>query len=175
MLYNFDIDKLIRWLLPVSIRKQPMIDWIGLLCGYAASLHLDFINFKTWSNLQVQKNGQAIVLEQIIKDEINGLNVQNPSGRPTVFDFEVNVIDYPYNVEALVCAKSSERLSTQDSPFCRQSVELGQTSNCAKIDELESPFDFQVEVDSTFFNEEKIRGIVDKYRNFGRTYKVVSI
>lgn len=63
MTYGLDLNKLINWLLPASIRKSKMIAWLNALVAPVKGIHSRFILYSNATRNALNITGQKRVLE----------------------------------------------------------------------------------------------------------------
>jgi hypothetical protein len=179
MQFNFDIDKIIDWLLPAVLQKPKHKSWLKTLLNYLNFIHYDFLNTVYYNRLDVQKNGQVIVLEKVIKNHLSGADLQTrgqsfnpriPNPGLPINLVEVEIIDFPFDYNIIPLKLKREMLTNDDIIIVPLASE-GEAIPCGTIDELEPPFDFQVNVTGDYDINE-VRSVVDKYKIFGRTYLI---
>lgn len=182
MQYSFDIQKVIRWLLPATLRQLVMTAWLEVLNAPLAYLHKQFYIYHFLAIQEIYKNGQVIVLRKALSQyaKINGGFRPPVDGWrypvPILYNPLIIIEDYPFNIELPGAVLLNEKLIEGDLLSVGLLSE-GVTHELCLIEETESDFDFQVKIHQSLVKDvsfKTLRSVVDKYKIVGRTYKVLT-
>lgn len=153
---SIDYDILIRWLLPVRLRKPRNIAWMKVLCSPVKEyLYARFKSWeaKCWYDIKYQ-SGAVAHLEYVLND-LMGYDASSPM----IILGAGNIPDRIY-----------VPLRLEDTP-----IYLGNIYVNRRSDYLYGVYDFSIIIHSSLegvISEELVRAIADRYKRDGKTYKV---
>jgi hypothetical protein len=159
--YNWDITKLITWLLPSLLRKPKQVAWLRALLWPVNQLHGQFVEFIDYKRYELDFTGQVISLERLLNDKydntlrrifINGF----PRPRRFVFRDGNNLINYdkPY------IYRDGSTVPNREGFFL-----------FAGTGSLNVSFIINIP-NALTVNELELRALVDKYKLAGKYYTI---
>ena len=154
--YNFDFKKLIIWMLPSIYRKPKWVAWIYSLLAKIRAINIEFIAFIANKKDEIKWNGQTIVLEQLLILKY-GSGIYITTEVNDVYPFYVYGVNNPLN--SLVYG-----VNNPENP-------LVYPINSYALDQVS----FTVNVPAVIpFNLDEMTALINKYRLFGTTFKIVT-
>ncbi len=154
--YNFDLKKLIVWMLPSFYRKPKWVAWIYALLAKVRAIHTEFVAFIAIKKDEIKWNGQTIVLEQFLILKY-GSGIYITSVTNEVFPF------YVYEVNNV--------LNPFVYPINNVLNPMANEVNSYNLDGV----NFIVHVPAIItFNTDEMTALINKYRLFGTTFSIVT-
>lgn len=158
--YKINWNKLMIWLLPVSLRKSKIVAYLAALIYPIKRLYIDFLFFRKQQLYEAEINGQTIKLERVLNDTFDPL------------ERRIYITDGSYFTPPVFY----EEWKNQPVIF----YEEGNADNPIyySIDSIDERVDFNffVHVPSeVFFEKPRIKAVTNKYKIFGRTFDVLLI
>jgi hypothetical protein len=167
---KLNIDRLVRWLLPIRKRKPLIIALLKVCTNPVKLLYQELLTFRDEKLNQLLYNGQVIYLQRI-------LNIRFNSGNPGIY------ITDAVEIDELVIYRRSEN---KQPVYIYTRAELDITDPAYDPDavstymytraEYQSGYDFKVKVPAAItFDQNEMKAVIDSYRLAGKRYQIVTI
>jgi len=158
--YSVNLNKLIIWLLPISLRKSKVVSYLVALIKPIQNLYVNFLYFRNQQLYDAEINGQTIKLERVLNDTFD------------VVERRIYITDGDYFTPPVFY----EEYKNLPVIF----YEEGNTDNPIyyKVDSIDDRVDFNFYVhvpQDVFFEKPRITALTNKYKIFGRTFDVILI
>lgn len=159
MNFGLNILQLVKGLIPLKIRGDRFMAWIGALVAPIQTLNVTFASLVDDLRYKQKFNGQVIYLEHILNDQFD------PNGRDVYIDDPSEYIleNYIFNV-----SEDPQTLILYNKSEGQPPLYL------YNLDEVAANNDFIVYVPDTItFNsavEVQMRAIINRYRHAGKRY-----
>ena len=160
MQYKLNIPQMLRFLLPEVLQKPKQLAWLEVLNKPVQFIQIAFLNFIDTSQKELNKNGQVIVLQKILREVAS--------------DNSILIQDYSLNISLPVTMLTNEALVKTELTLAALVAETG-AIQLALIEELEAEFDFEVRVpEATLATKRQLlANTINKYKIQGRLYTLV--
>lgn len=151
-----------KHLVPLPIRGDKMVSWIGALMAPIQSLNYDFVSWGTDLRYELKFNGQVFSLENRLNDEFDNalrrIYIDDPSGQQIFTAYVFNEIE---KQPPLSLYNKADNIAVLGNVIIRNKPELIVTD------------DFVVHVPVAILNaanQIQMRAVIDKYRIAGKRY-----
>lgn len=162
MNYVIDFIKLIVDLLPVKLRRGIHVDWLFSLLKGVRYLYDEFLSFRDASLLEISRNGQVIVLEDLLNTKFDPIGVG------------IYITDPTSNLEHTALFLVIENQLDQEA-YLVSEIPPGTSVALYTVEEFDSDDDFIVWVPVTLvFNMNQLRACVNKYKIAPMRYSVLT-
>lgn len=92
IIYDVDFAALVRWLIPLPLRKTKIVAWLNVLASPVVYLYQDFLLFKTAKLYQLKITPQVCYLEMLLNDRFDfttrGIRIVDGVDMPPTYIFQ---------------------------------------------------------------------------------------
>lgn len=155
--FNFNISKFIRDLVPISLRKDRLLDWLKSCVKAIDVLKLDLVSYTDDTRDRLKYNGQTISLQNLLASKFGqGISITNSNSGVSPFYL------YPSGDSRNSSVFNSNSL---ENPFIYP-------VNTVDLDAV----DFVVEVPANIvFDESEMTASIREYTLYSRTFKILVV